>query len=53
MKEFLNIAKTLYSIHGSVVERQPSIMGGACSSPGNYNIFKIGLPPSQVENAGL
>jgi hypothetical protein len=28
-------------------------MGGACSSLGKYNIFKVGLPPSQVENAGL
>jgi hypothetical protein len=33
-----------------VVERQLSIRGGACSSPGNNNIFKVGLPPSLDEN---
>ncbi len=26
--------------------------GGACSSPGKNNIFKLGLPPSQEKNAG-
>ncbi len=34
----------MYSIHGSVVERQLSIRGGACSSPGKYNIFYATLP---------
>ncbi len=41
------------SLYSSSVERQHSIMGGACSSPGKFNIFKLGLPPSQDENAGL
>ena len=45
--------QNMYSLHGSVVERQHSIKGGVCSSPGKYNIFKLGLPPSQDENAGL
>jgi hypothetical protein len=41
----------MYSIHSSLVEHQlPD--GGACSSPGRKNIFKLGLPPSQDENAG-
>jgi hypothetical protein len=40
----------VYSIHGSVVERQLSFRGGACSSPGKNNMFKVGLPPSQDEN---
>jgi hypothetical protein len=43
----------MYSLHGSVVERQHSFMGGACSSPGKFNIFKLGLPASQNENDGL
>ena len=45
--------KNMYSIHSSLVERQLSIRGGACSNPGNYNIFKLGLPLSQDENVGL
>ncbi len=47
--------KTLivYSVHSSLVERQLSIMEGAWSSPGNYIIFKLRLPPSQDENAGM
>ncbi len=40
------------SFYSSSVERQHSIMGGACSSPGKFYIFKLGLPPSQDENAG-
>ncbi len=40
----------VYSIHSSLVERQLSIRGGACSLPGNYTIFKFGLPLSQDEN---
>ena len=55
MKEFLNKTKTqlqnVYSIHGSVVERQLSIRGGACSSPCNSIIFKLGLSLSSDENA--
>jgi hypothetical protein len=43
----------VYSIHSSLVERQLSIRGGRGSSPGKNNIFKLGLPPSQNENAGL
>jgi hypothetical protein len=47
--------KTLivYSVHSSLVERQLSIMGVAWSSPGKFNIFKLSLPPSQDENAGM
>jgi hypothetical protein len=33
----------LYSIHGSLVERQLPTKGCACSSPGNSTIFKLGL----------
>jgi hypothetical protein len=29
------------------------LSGGACSNPGKYNIFKLELPPSQDDNAGL
>ncbi len=43
----------MYSLHSSLVEHQlPVRGGGVCSSPGKYNIFKLGLPPSQDENAG-
>jgi hypothetical protein len=35
----------MHSLHDSVVERQLSIMGGVCSSPGKFNIFKLGFPP--------
>jgi hypothetical protein len=28
-------------------------MGGECSNPGKFNVFKLGLPPSQNENQGL
>jgi hypothetical protein len=41
----------MYSFHGSLVERPHSIRGSACSIPGKYIIFKLGLPPSQDENA--
>jgi hypothetical protein len=41
-----------YSFHGSLVERQFAIRGGACSNPGKFSIFKLRLPPSQDENAG-
>jgi hypothetical protein len=44
---------TLYSNHGSLVERQIPTRGRAVSIPGKYDIFKLGLPPSQDENAGL
>ena len=42
----------MYSLHGSVVERQLSIRGGACSIPGKNIIFKLGLSPSQDQKAG-
>jgi hypothetical protein len=42
----------MYSHHSSLVEHQLPVMGGACSSPGKNNILKLGLPPSQDENAG-
>jgi hypothetical protein len=42
----------MYSFHGSLIERSQPIRGGACSIPGENNIFKLGLPPSQDENAG-
>jgi hypothetical protein len=45
--------QNVYSIHSSLVERQLSIRGGPCSNPGNYNIFKLGIPMSQDENVGL
>jgi hypothetical protein len=45
--------KFVYSFHGSVVERPHSIRGSPCSIPVKYIIFKLGLPPSQDENAGL
>ncbi len=43
----------VYSIRSSLVECQLSIRGGACSNPGNNNIFKFGLPLSQDEYVGL
>ncbi len=43
----------MYSNHGSLVERQIPTSGCACSIPGKFNIFKLGLPPSQDKNAGL
>ena len=45
-------SKDLYSLHGSLVEHQLSIRGGACSSPCNSIIFKLGLSLSKDENAG-
>ncbi len=41
----------LISFHGSMVERPHTFRGGACSIPGIIIIFKLGLSPSQDENA--
>jgi hypothetical protein len=43
---------SLYSLHGSLVERQLLFRGGACSSLGNFIIFKLGLSLSTNENTG-
>ncbi len=43
---------TLYSFHGSLVERPDPNRGGACSIPGKNIIFKLGLSPSQDHKAG-
>ncbi len=43
----------MYRFHGSMVERPHSIRGGACSIPCRYIVFKLGLSPSQDENAAL
>jgi hypothetical protein len=42
----------MYSLHSSLVQHQLPVRGGMCSSPGINIIFKLGLPPSQDENAG-
>ncbi len=42
----------MYSLNGSMVERPNTIRGGACSIPCKFIIFKLGLSPSQDENAG-
>ncbi len=44
--------QNMYSLHSSLVEHQLPVRGGASPSPGKNNIFKLGLHPSQDENAG-
>jgi hypothetical protein len=43
--------QSMYSLHSSLVEHQLPARVGGCSSPGKNNIFKLGLPSSQDENA--
>jgi hypothetical protein len=42
-KNIDKIRLNLYSVHGSLVERQLPIWRCACSSPGKSIIFKLGL----------
>ena len=40
----------MYSIHGSVVERQLSIRGGACSNPGKNIYLNLGFLHDKMNN---
>ncbi len=42
----------MYSLYSSLVEHQLPVRGVRVQAQSKTNIFKLGLPPSQDENAG-